>query len=40
VIEAEAELILNIDGIAEVTGLDGDELGYLLGKIAETRRIE
>ncbi len=40
VIGAEADLIRNIHGIAEVAGLDGDELGYLLGKIAEARRIE
>jgi hypothetical protein len=40
VIGAEADLIRNIHGIAEVAGLDGDELGYLPGKIAEARRIE
>ncbi len=40
VIGAEADLIRNIHGIAEVAGLDGDELGYLLGKVAEARRIE
>jgi hypothetical protein len=39
-IGAEADLIRNIHGIAEVAGLDGDELGYLLGKVAEARRIE
>jgi hypothetical protein len=38
-IGAEADLIRNIHGIAEVAGLDGDELGYLLGKVAEARRI-
>ena len=32
---AEAGLIRNIHGIAAVAGLDGDELGYLLGKVAE-----
>jgi hypothetical protein len=40
VIGAEAELIQNIHGIAEVAGLDGDELGYLLGKVAQASRIE
>ena len=39
-IGVEADLIRNIHGIAEVAGLDGDELGYLLGKVAEARRIE
>jgi len=37
---AEADLIRTIHGIAEVAGLDGDELGYLLGKVAEARRID
>jgi hypothetical protein len=40
VIGAESDLIRNIHGIAEVAGLDGDELGYLLGRVAEARRIE
>ena len=40
VIGAEADLIRNIHGIAEIAGLDGDELGYLVGKVAEARRIE
>ena len=39
-IGVEADLIRNIHGIAEVAGLDGDELGYLLGKVAEARRID
>ncbi len=39
-IGAEADLIRNLHGIAEVAGLDGDELGYLLGKVAEARRID
>jgi hypothetical protein len=39
-IGAEADLIKNIHGLAEVAGLDGDELGYLLGKVAKGRRIE
>jgi len=34
---AEADLIRNVHGIAEVAGLDGDEIGYLLGKIAEIK---
>jgi hypothetical protein len=37
---AEADLIRSIHGVAEVAGLDGDELGYLLGTVAEARRIE
>jgi hypothetical protein len=37
---ASSDLIRNIHGVAEVAGLDGDELGYLLGKVAESRRIE
>lgn len=36
---AEADLIRNVHGITEVAGLDGDEVGYLLGKIAEIKRI-
>src|ERR1039457_1845938 len=40
VIGAEADLIQNIHGIAAIAGLDGDELGYLLGKVAEARRME
>ena len=39
-IGAEADLIKNIHGIAEVAELDGDELDHLLGKVAESRRIE
>jgi len=31
---AEADLIRNVHGIAEVAGLDGDEVGFLLGRIA------
>ena len=30
-------MIRNIHGIAAVAGLDGDELGYLLGKVAEIK---
>lgn len=36
---AEEDLIRNIHGVAKVAGLDGDELGYLLGKVAEVKRI-
>lgn len=39
-IGAEADLIKNIHGIAEVAGLDGDEVGYLLGRVAKLKRIE
>jgi hypothetical protein len=34
-IGSEQDLIRNIHGIAEVAELDGDELGLLLGKVAE-----
>ena len=34
---AEADLIRKVHGIAEVAGLDGDEVGYLLGRIAEIK---
>jgi hypothetical protein len=37
---AEADLIRNIHGVAEVAELDGDELGYLLGRVAKIKRIE
>ena len=33
-IGAEADLIKNIHGIAKVAELDGDEVGFLLGKVA------
>lgn len=33
-IGAEQDLIRNIHGIAKVAELDGDEVGFLLGKIA------
>ena len=35
---AEEDLIRNIHGVAPVAELDGDELGYLLGKVAEVKR--
>ena len=34
----EEDLIRNIHGVAPVAELDGDELGYLLGKVAEVKR--
>jgi hypothetical protein len=39
-VREEADVIRNMHGIAKVAGLGGDELGYLLGKVAEARRIE
>ncbi len=36
---AEADLIRNVHGIAEMAGLDGDEVGYLLGRIAEIKGL-
>jgi hypothetical protein len=36
---AEADLIRNVHGIAEVAGLDGDEVGFLLGKIAQIKSV-
>jgi len=35
---ASEDLIRNIHGVAPVAELDGDELGYLLGKVAEIKR--
>ena len=35
---AEEDRIRNIHGVASVAELDGDELGYLLGKVAEVKR--
>ncbi len=32
------DLLKNVHGVAEVAELDGDELGYLLGKVAEIKR--
>jgi hypothetical protein len=34
---AEADPIRNVHGVAEAAGLDGDELGFLLGRIAGIR---
>jgi hypothetical protein len=35
---AAEDLLRNIHGVAKVAQLDGDEVGYLLGKIAEIKR--
>lgn len=35
---ASEDLLKNIHGVAKVAELDGDELGYLLGKVAEIKR--
>ena len=37
---AEADLIRNIHGLSAVAELDGDEIGYLLGRVAQVKRIE
>jgi hypothetical protein len=35
---ASEDLLKNVRGVAAVAELDGDELGYLLGKVAEIKR--
>jgi hypothetical protein len=35
---ASADLIRNLHGVAPVAELDGDEVGYLLGRVAEIKR--
>ncbi|HEY7328031.1 MAG TPA: hypothetical protein VH592_10345 [Gemmataceae bacterium] len=35
---ASTDLLKNIHGVAEVAELDGDEIGYLVGKVAEIKR--
>jgi hypothetical protein len=35
---ASEDLLQNIHGVAAVANLDGDELGYMLGKAAEIKR--
>ncbi len=35
---ATEDLLRNIHGVAPVAELDGDEVGYLLGKVAEIKR--
>jgi hypothetical protein len=36
---AEADLIRNIHGVAAVAELDGDEVGYLVGRMAEIKGV-
>jgi hypothetical protein len=35
---AGTDLLRNVHGVAKVAELDGDELGYLLGRVAEIKR--
>lgn len=35
---ASEDLVRNIHGVAPVAELDGDEIGYLVGKVAEIKR--
>jgi hypothetical protein len=35
---ASADLIRNIHGVAPVAELDGDEIGFLVAKVAEIKR--
>ncbi len=35
---ASADLLRNIHGVAPVAELDGDEIGYLVAKVAEIKR--
>ncbi|QEG27048.1 hypothetical protein GobsT_18010 [Gemmata obscuriglobus] len=35
---ASEDLLRNIHGVAPVAELDGDEIGYLVGKVAELKR--
>ncbi len=35
---ASADLLRNVHGVAEVAGLDGDEIGFLVAKVAEIKR--
>ena len=35
---ASEDLLKNIHGVAPVAELDGDEIGYLVGKLAEIKR--
>ena len=39
-LDAGEDLIRNIHGVAEVAELNGDELGYLLKRVAKIKRIE
>ena len=36
---AEEDLIRNIHGVAKAAELDGDEVGYLVGRVAEVKRL-
>ena len=35
---AASDLLKNVHGVAEVAELDGDEIGYLVAKVAEIKR--
>ncbi len=35
---ASVDLLKNINGVADVAELDGDEIGYLVAKVAEIKR--
>jgi hypothetical protein len=35
---SEEDLLRNIHGVAPVAELDGDEIGYLVGRVAEINR--
>lgn len=35
---ATEDLLKNVHGVAKVAELDGDEIGYLVGKVAEVKR--
>ena len=37
-LSASADLLKNIHGVAPVAELDGDEVGYLVGRVAEIKR--
>ena len=37
---AEADLIRNIHELSAVAELDGNEIGYLLGRVAQVKRIK
>jgi len=37
-LDASEDLIKNIHGVAPVAELDGDEIGFLVGKVAEIKR--
>ncbi len=37
-LETATDLVSNIHGVAQVGGLDGDEVGYLVAQVAEIKR--